>query len=205
MVVELTVDDMNMAKYTETRQVVNNFNTMLNGLIQDSVCIPIQIMLKSSPKNLSTYIDDAISDADRLEEEGKYIMASRADDYAAMLTDLDQETAYYYDYYIIVTYRKDAEGVGDSTMKSAKVTREQLKEKANPLRKKQELVSNMDFAIGEDRKKKIKEMSRTSEFGKKRTLAELEHRIQKVYAFLRDMGSTNSEVKPRILSKIRTR
>ena len=59
----------------------------------------------------------------------------------------------------------------------------------------------MDFAIGEDRKKKIKEMSRTSEFGKKRTLAELEHRIQKVYAFLRDMGSTNSEVKPRILSK----
>lgn len=83
-VIELAVDDISQAKNTDLVGVVNSFKRMLDSLIKDADCTPIQIMLKSIPKNLKDYIDSSEQRAIEIENNEKYMAAERAVDYAEL-------------------------------------------------------------------------------------------------------------------------
>lgn len=204
-VMELAVDDISQAKNTDLVGVVNSFKRMLDALIQDTDCTPIQIMLKSVPKNLSEYIESAGHHVNEIRMKNHPIAAARAEDYQALLERLDQEKAFYYRYYIVVTYREDAEHVGEDTMNTASVKRAKLKEKGmNPLNKRAKVAQQTDFDIGmteEERKKKLRERQRSAEFGEKRTLDALSRRVSIVENMARDLGSSHTAVKPRSLTQ----
>lgn len=204
-VMELAVDDITQAKNTDLLGVVRSFGRMLDALIQDTDCTPIQIMLKSVPKNLSDYIESAELHANEIRMRGKHIEAARAEDYVALLDSLDKEKAFYYRYYIVVTYREDAENVGNETMNTASVKRARLKEKAvSPLNKKAKVAKQMEFDVGmteEERKAALREQQKAAEFSPKRTVAALERRVGIVENMCRDLGSSHTAVKPRLLSR----
>lgn len=204
-VIELSVDDISQAKNTDMLGVVNSFRRFLDSLIQDSDCTPIQIMLKSVPKNLKEYISSAEQRAMEIEESGKYLCAERALDYAELLLELDEDRAFYYKYYIIITYREDAEKVGEETMNTASVRRQKLKEKGlNPLNKRAKAARDADFAIGmteEERKEEMKRRNKEAEFGRKRTKEALGRRVGMAVNMIRDLGSTHTAVQPRVLSE----
>lgn len=204
-VIELNVDDLAQAKNTDLVGIVHSFERMLNALIQDTDCIPIQIMLKSIPKNLKSYIDTAEQRTYEIQSEGKHVEAERADDYARLLYSLDMEKAFYYQYYIVVTYREDAEHVGEDTMNTAGVKREKLKEKGlNPLNKKMRSAKNVDFKVGmtqEERKTAIKAVEKGKEFSELKTRLALERRVSIVLNMLRELGSTHTDVQARLLTR----
>lgn len=202
-VVQVTVDDMARSGMVEMEGVVNSFSTMLNRLISSDECIPIQIMLKAEPKNLKEYINSAVANYHRINMEGKPLAAARAMDYAGTLETIDQEVEYYYTYYVVVTYREDAEDVGTKSMKSASNIRRELREKADPLSKKaaraREAEENLD--IGEDRKKKIREQSLAAKFGEKITRQKLEKRCSIVVSALQSMSTSHSKIHPRLMNR----
>lgn len=202
-VIEVSVDDMAQSKNTEMRSTVYGFADMLNRLISSDQCIPIQVMLKAVPKNLGTYIESAVSDYHRIEMSGRPLSAARAMDYTGTLEALDQEVEYHYSYFVVVTYREDAENVGTQSMKSASTIRKEIREKSDPLSKKVARAREMEdeFDIGDDRKAKIKEQSKASEFGRLITRNKLERRVGIVMNALKNLGSTHSEVRPRVLDK----
>ena len=204
-IIELAVDDMTQSKNTDIVGTVNSFKRMLDALIQDTDCTPIQIMLKSVPKNLSAYIDKADERAAQIAMRDKPIAAARAGDYSALLSFLDQEKAFYYKYYVVITYREDAEHVGEDTMNTASVRRQKIRDKGmNPLNKKAKIAQQTEFEVGmtqEERKQALRERNKDAEFGKRRTKDALERRVGMAVNMLRDMGSTHTAVKPRILSK----
>lgn len=204
-VIEIAVDDMAQAKNTDLVGVVNSFKRMLDALIQDTDCTPIQIVLKSMPKNLKDYIANAERYQMEIEDRGKPLAAARAEDYASLLDDLDQEKAYYYKYYIVITYREDAEHVGEETMNTASVRKKKMAEKGlNPLNKRAKAAADMNFTVGmteEERKQAMKERNKESEFGRKRTKDAIERRLGTAMNMIRDLGSTHTAVKPRLLSQ----
>lgn len=204
-IIELAVDDMTQAKDTDMLGVVRSFKRMLDALIQDTDCTPIQIMLKSVPKNLREYIEKSEQRASEIELAGHHVAAARAQDYSTLLMALDQEKAFHYRYYIIITYREDAEHVGEETMNSASVKRQKIKEKGlNPLNKRAKAAQQADFKVGmteEERKQMLKERNKESEFGPKKTQAALERRVSMCMNMIRDLGSTHTAVKPRLLDK----
>lgn len=204
-VIELSVDDVSQAKNTDMLGIVNSFKRLLDSLIQDTDCTPIQIMLKSIPKNLKSYIAAAEQRAEEIEERQKYCAAARAEDYADQLRELDEDKAFYYKYYIVVTYREDTEHVGEDTMNTASVRRQKLKEKGlNPLNKRAKAAKNADFKVGmteEERKQAMRQTNRESEFGRRRTRDALERRVGMIANMIRDLGSTHTAVQPRILSE----
>lgn len=204
-VIELSVDDISQAKNTDMLGVVNSFARFLDSLIQDSDCTPIQIMLKSVPKNLKEYISLAEQRAMEIEESGRYLAAERASDYAELLIELDEDKAFYYKYYIIITYREDTEKVGEETMNTASVRRQKLKEKGlNPLNKRAKAAKDADFAVGmteEERKEAMKQRNKEAEFGRKRTREALGRRVGMAVNMIRDLGSTHTAVQPRVLSE----
>ena len=202
-VIQISVDDMAQSKNSEMLRTVYGFSDMLNRLINSEQCIPIQIMLKAEPKNLGEYISSAVSYYHRIEMEGKPLAAARAMDYTGTLEALDQEVEYHYSYYVVVTYREDAEGVGTQSMKSASTIRKELREKADPLSKKAAQAREMEdqYDIGDDRKAKLREQRRSAEFGKLITHNKLEQRVAIVMNAISNLGSTHSEVRPRLLNK----
>lgn len=204
-IIQISVDDMAQSKNTEILSVVNSFASMLNALIKDTDCTPVQILLKSVPKNLSQYIDAADERTEALARSGRVISSVRSADYAELLVGLDQEKSFYYNYYIIVTYREDAEHVAEETMNTASVKRKKIQEKGfEPINKKAKIArqSDMDVGLSEDeRKKRLRELNRDAEFGRKRTKAALERRVNIVVNMLRDLGSTHTDVKPRLLKR----
>lgn len=204
-VIELSVDDMSQSKNTDIVGTVNSFKRMLDSLIQNIDCTPIQIMLKSTPKNLGTYIEKADERTAHIAMKQKPVAAARASDYANFLVYLDQEKAFYYKYYIVITYREDAEHVAEGTLNTASIRREKIKEKGmNPLNKKAKAAQQIEFEVGmsqEERKQALRERNRDAEFGKKRTKDALERRVGMAVNMLRDLGSTHTAVKPRLLSK----
>lgn len=204
-VIELTVDDMSQAKNTDLVGVVRGFRFLLNRLIQENDCTPIQIMLKSVPKNLRGFISSAEHAVDEIRMKEKYVEAERADDYAALLHALDMDVAFYYRYYIVVTYREDAEHVAEGSVNTASIRRDKLKEKAmSPLNNKAKRARSADFAVGlseEERKAYLRELNRETEFGTKNTKAALERRVDTVANSIRELGSTHTEVKAHLLTK----
>lgn len=204
-VIEISVDDITQAKNTDLVSVVNSFKRMLDALIQDSDCTPIQIMLKSVPKNLREYITKATERTYEIESEGKFMEAQRAADYAALLYDLDTTRSFNHNYYIVITYREDAEKVAEESMNTVSVRRAKLKEKGlNPLNKRAKAAKDADFKVGmteEDRKRMMKELNKEAEFGKLRTKEALERRVNTAVNMIRDMGSTHTDVKPRLLTQ----
>lgn len=204
-VIELAVDDISQAKNTDLVGVVSSFKRMLDALIQDTDCTPIQIMLKSIPKNLKEYISSASQRASEIELTQHYIAAARAEDYAGLLMQLDEDRSFYYKYYIVITYRQDAENVAADTMNTASVRRQKLRDKAtNPLNRRAQAAKDMNFTVGmseEERKAAMRQRNIESEFGPTRTRDALERRVNTALNFLRDLGSTHTEVKPRLLSQ----
>lgn len=204
-VVELSVDDITQAKNTEMLGVFNSFKRFLDSLIQENDCTPIQIVLKSIPINLKDYIFAADQRIAAIEETGRMCFAARAEDYAELLTMLDMEKSFYYKYYIIVTYREDAENVGNNTMNTASVRRERLKEKGlNPLNKRAKAAKAADLQVGlteEERKAAMREKTNDAEFGRRRTKDTLQRRVGMAVNMIRDLGSTHTAVDPRILDE----
>ena len=204
-VLELAVDDITQAKNTDLVGVVNSFKRLLNALIQEEDCTPIQIVLKSVPKNLSGYIETAELHTNEIRMRNRNVEAARAEDYVALLDSLDKEKAFYYRYYIVVTYREDAEEVGNETMMSASNRRKMLQEKAaSPLTNKAKLAKEADFAVGiseEERKAMLKEQQRANKFGPLITAKKLERRVMSIEGLCRDLGSSHTAVKPRILTQ----
>lgn len=200
-IVQLDIEDSTMSKYTEQFQILTQFVSMLNQCIDNQKSIPIQIYMQSSLIRLQGWIDNAMDDVMDIGASGKPTMWARGVDYLSLLKYYDNETRYMYRYYIVITYREDAEGVGDATMNTTSVRREQLKEKANPFRKKMEVAQSADFQIGDDRKAKSKEFMQASEFGKARTRAELDNRVPKITNAINQIGSTNTSVTARLLGK----
>lgn len=200
-IVQLDIEDSTMSKYTEQFQILTQFVSMLNQCIDNQKSIPIQIYMQSSLIRLQGWIDNAMDDVMNIGASGKPTMWARGVDYLSLLKYYDNETRYMYRYYIVITYREDAEGVGDATMNTTSVRREQLKEKANPFRKKMEAAQSADFQIGDDRKAKSKEFMQASEFGKARTRSELDNRVPKIANAINQIGSTNTSVTARLLGK----
>lgn len=200
-IIQLDIEDSTMSKYTEQLQILMQFVSMLNQCIDSQRAIPIQIYLQSSLVRLQGWIDNAMDDIMDIGAAGKPTMWARGVDYLSLLTLHDNATRYMYKYYIVITYREDAEGVGDATMDTVSVRRERLKERANPFRKKMEAAQSVDFQIGDDRKAKSKEFMRASEFGMARTMAELDSRVPKIANAINQVGSTNTSVTARLLGK----
>lgn len=204
-VIELAVDDISQAKNTDLVGVVNSFKRMLDALIHDADCTPIQIMLKAIPKNLREYIDLADQRSIDIESDEKYMEAERAADYADLLRALDNDHSFYYKYYIVITYRKDAEKVAEDTMNTVSVRRKKMADKGlNPLNKRAKLAADTNFTVGmseEDRHRAMKERNKEAEFGSLRTREALERRVGATVNMLRDLGSTHTDVKPRLLTQ----
>lgn len=200
-VIKLDVDDITMSKPTEVLQIVQGFQETLNSLINNTDCTPVQIYLKAQQRKINGYVDRAISDMYRIREEDKRAMTARALDYASLLMALDNRVEYVYDYYYIITYREDAEDVGNDTMNTMSVRRERMKEKMNPLNKKMKAVEDMDYQIGQDRKASTKEFLKQSEFGRVRTKAALTKRVTTALNFIGNIGSTRAGVRPILLDQ----
>lgn len=204
-VIELAVDDISQAKNTDLVGVVNSFKRMLDSLIKDADCTPIQIMLKSIPKNLKDYIDSSEQRAIEIENNEKYMAAERAVDYAELLQALDNDHSFYHKYYIVITYRQDAEKVAEDTMDTVSVRRKKIQDKGlNPLNKRAKLAKDTNFTVGmteEDRRRAMKERNKEAEFGQLRTKEALDRRVGAAVNMLRDLGSTHTDVKPRLLTQ----
>lgn len=199
-VIKVSSTDMAQVKDSELLQVVMNYRSMLDRLLTESDEIPIQIYSRSVPNNLADFISQAELDIQQSEMEGKQIKTARACDYKALLMCFDRSVSFHYEYYVVVTYRKDAEDVGNK-LKSASVFRENVKEKANPFKKKQQNAASVDFEIGEDRGQKLKDLNRSARFGKTMTKQRLETRTRLVLDAISDLGASRSDVTGKLLDK----
>ena len=202
-VLQVTCDDIVMSKNTDKLQIVGGFNNVLNSLVNETDCTPIQILMKASLIDIESYLESAMDEIFRIEQQPNFkpLLDARANDYANMLQTMNDETQYYYDYYIIVTYRPDAEDVGNDTMTTGSVRKQKMKEKINPLRKRQETLSQVEFEIGDDRKKKLKEASRQKRFDRRRTRETLKRRTQNLITRMKNCGTTYTDVSTRLLTR----
>lgn len=196
---QIDVEDSTTAKYTEQLTLYQQFCTMLNQCIDDQKEIPIQIYMQATLTPLQGWISNAIDDINALNGTPMTVKRDRALDYLGLLGRFDSQEKYSYRYYVVTTYRDDAEGVGDKSMNTTSVRREQLKESMNPFRKKMEAAESIDYQIGDDRSAKTKEYMRASQFGATRTNAELDNRLLKVESAIDMMGSSHTGIQSRKL------
>jgi hypothetical protein len=194
---QIDVDDSTMAKPTEQLTLYDGFCEMLNRSITDQMEIPTQIYMQAVLTPLQHWMSNTVDDINALNGTGKDVMRARALDYLGLLSAFDNQDRYSYRYYMVTTYRDDSEGVGDKSMNTTSVRREQLKENANPFKKKMEAAQSVDYQIGDDRKKKTSEYMHASEFGELRTNAELSNRRERVENAINGMGSTHTNVSAR--------
>lgn len=200
-VIEVTSDDIEMAKNSDKRNIVDSFHKMLDHLVTDTECVPIQIFMKSVPINIKNYVDDIEDNYIRVRQEHKYIMAARMEDYWSTLNGFNNEIAYSYSYYIIVTYRKDAEKVGDNTMNTIGNRRQKLQENMNPLARRQKALSELDHEIGVSDAEKLRKTMRENEFGPGNTIMKLSRRTSRILNDLNNIQSGESAVNARVLSR----
>lgn len=198
-VVRLDLDDSTMAKPTEQLHLLQNFEMMLNQCIDNQKCVPIQIYMQAIQTPLLPWKENARDDVASARMSGRDATMYRAADYYGLLDVFDTQTRYHYRYYVVITYREDAEGVGDKTMNTTSVRREQMKEKANPFRKKMEAAEAIDYQIGTDREQQSADFLKQDEFGPARTNAELERRVEKIVNAINSMGSTHTSITARKL------
>ena len=204
-VLRITVDDSDNIKPTERAQIQKGFLYLLNRLNTEKNNIPIQIFLKSSRQDLSSFVQNAENDLFRIEDSDKngsqLIKRERADNYAQYLQYIAQSDRFYYDYYIVVTYREDAEDAGNDTINSASVRREKMKDNANPLKKKERIMDNVDVELGEDMAKARKEAATEAEFGEVNTRTMMGSRIETVTQSIKASGTTNSSISAEMLTR----
>lgn len=199
--IRIEIDDITKSKYTEQEGIVLAFSALLNRLVTNNECVPIQLYMKAKEQQLDNYVQQAISDTYRASRSGADAMSARAADQARLLYKMDTVVRYMYEYYVIVTYRDDAEDVGNDSMNTFGVKREQLKEKANPFKKQMDATRDVDFKIGDDRAKMAKRYLKEKQFGYARTVAALEKRTRIVLGALSSMGTAAINVNTELLSK----
>lgn len=197
---QVDVEDSTMAKYTDQLMLYQQFCSTLNQCIDEQKEIPIQIYMQSTLTPLKGWMSNTIDAIGEMNGTSMVVKRDRALDYLGLLGRFDSREKYSYHYYVVTTYRDDAEGVGDKSMNTTSVRREQLKENMNPFRKKMEAADAVDYKIGDDRSAKTKEYMRASQFGMTRTNAELDNRLLKVESAIDTMGSTHTGIQARRLS-----
>ena len=197
---QIDVEDSTMAKYTDQLMLYQQFCSTLNQCIDDQKEIPIQIYMQSTLTPLKGWMSNTIDAINEMDGTSTSVKRDRALDYLGLLGRFDSREKYSYRYYVVTTYRDDAEGVGDKSMNTTSVRREQLKENMNPFKKKMEAAEAADYKIGEDRSAKTKEYMQASQFGMTRTNAELDNRLLKVESAIDTMGSTHTGIQARKLS-----
>lgn len=204
-VLRISTDDSDFIKPTEILQIRSGFTFLLNKLNNDTNNIPIQIFLKSSRQDLSEFVKNAESDIFRIEDNDKdgtqLIKRDRARDYASYLMGIQQSDHFYYDYYLVVTYREDAEDVGNDSINSASVNREKMLNKANPFAKKQKVQENVEVELGESRAKAMAEARAEAPFGEKNTRNAMDKRLETVVQAIRASGTTHTAINAEVLTK----
>lgn len=201
-IIKVETDELFSAKYSTQLATLQSYRFLLNNLLNRHGVIPIQIYLKSVKQELGPYVDNATDDLKRVFNLKKNTMYARAYDYRKLMQALDYNIMYHYEYYIIITYREDAEEVGNDTMKSISVKRDQLKEKANPFQKKMKATENIEFQIGDDREKVAKEnMKDSNEFSRLKTIAALTKRTEIISNSVSALGGNYSQVEPETLGR----
>lgn len=196
---QIDVEDSTTAKAIQKLSLYNNFKAMLNQCIDSQKEIPIQFYMQATLVPLQNWIANSVEDLKALNNTDKTTMQARAMDYFGVLNALDMQERYTYKYYMITTYRDDAEGVGDKSMNTSSVRREQLKENANPFKKKMDAAAAVDYQIGDDRAKKTKEYLKANQFGQLRTKIELDQRLMKTENAVNLIGSNHLGVQARKL------
>lgn len=197
---QVDVEDSTMAKYTDQLMLYQQFCSTLNQCIDEQKEIPIQIYMQSTLTPLKGWLSNTIDAINDMSGASTVVKRDRALDYLGLLGRFDSLEKYSYRYYVVTTYRDDAEGVGDKSMNTTSVRREQLKENINPFKKKMEAADAIDYQIGDDRSAKTKEYMRASQFGMTRTNAELDNRLLKIESAIDTMGSTHTGIQARRLS-----
>lgn len=204
-VLKINVDDSDHIKPTERAQIQKGFLYLLNRLNTDKNNIPIQIFLKSARQDLSSFVENAENDLFRIEDNDKdgtqLIKRERASNYAQYLQYIANSDRFYYDYYIVVTYREDAEEVGDNSLNSASVIRERNKDKMNPLKKKEQIMENVETELGEDRAAARKEAASQADYGEVNTRTMMNSRIETVTQAIKASGTTHSSINAEFLGR----
>lgn len=204
-VLKINVDDSDYIKPTERAQIQRGFIYLLNKLNTTSNNIPIQIFLKSSRQDLSSFVENAENDLFRIEDNDKdgtqLIKRDRALNYANYLQYISTSERFYYDYYIVVTYREDAEDAGNDTINSASVRREKMIDSANPMKNKQKVMENVDVDLGEDMAKARREALADADFGEVNTRNAMNNRIETVVQAVKASGTTHSSINAEMLDR----
>lgn len=204
-VLKVNVDDSDYIKPTERAQIQRGFIYLLNKLNTANNNIPIQIFLKSSRQDLSQFVENAENDLFRIEDNDKdgtqLIKRDRALNYANYLQYIATSDRFYYDYYVVVTYREDAEEAGNDTINSASVRREKMIDSANPMKNKQKVMENVEVDLGEDMEKARKEALADADFGEINTRNAMGNRIETVVQAIKASGTTHSSISAEMLSK----
>lgn len=209
-VLRVLCDDSDYAKPTERIRMRNGFADLLNTLIPpERAGIPIQILLKASRQNLTPYLEAARGDLRRIEAEGdpaapsagQIMRTMRAGDYVAYMERKAAADVFFYDYYLVVTNREDAEEVGNESLKSASVTRQRLIDSMNPMSKREEAAKNVETDVGESRKEAIREAMAQNEFSEQNTMVTVEKRTRDVMNSIKRSGSSNTALSSAMLSR----
>lgn len=205
-VFQVVCDDSDFVKQTERVHMRNGFCYMLNKLVNENENIPIQILLKADRQNIDSFIEAAESDLFRIEDTNaratpQLMKAERARDYVGYLSLIANWDVFYYDYYVIVTYREDAEEVGNESLKSASVTRERIKDNMNPLKEQQKAAANVETDIGEDRAAALARSRHDAPYGEFNTRNALNNRNAVVSAAIERSRTTHTSITARPLTK----
>lgn len=204
-VLKVNVDDSDYIKPTERAQIQRGFAYLLNKLNNANSNIPIQIFLKSSRQDLSAFVDNAENDIFRIEDNDvdhtQLVKRDRALNYSQYLQWIANSDNFYYDYYVVVTYREDAEEAGNDTINSASVRREKIIDSANPMKNKEKVMDNVEVDLGEDLAEKRKEALASAEFGEVNTRNAMDNRIETVTQAIKQSGTTHSSISAEMLSK----
>ena len=129
------------------------------------------------------------------------IKRDRALNYANYLQYISTSERFYYDYYIVVTYREDAEEAGNDTINSAGVRREKFKDSANPMKNKEKVMNNVEGELGEDMAVKRKEALANADFGEINTRNAMNNRIETVVQAVKARGTTHSSINAEMLTR----
>lgn len=204
-VLKVICDDSNHVKATEQLQLMLGFNDMLNGLLAKEQNVPIQILLKATRQNISRYVEDAEDCLDRIRKNDvdstQLMKAERARDYLAYMDAMADEARFFHDYYVVVTYREDAEDVGNDSLKSGGVMKQRLRDKANPFAKGDSLAANVEVEIGQDREEAIANARASARFGEVGTVDALNKRVDIVKQAIDRSKTTHTSISSEVMSE----
>ena len=204
-VLKVVCDDSNHVKATEQLQLMLGFNDMLNGLLAKEQNVPIQILLKATRQNISRYVEDAEDCLERIRRNDtnrtQLMKAERARDYLAYIDGIADEARFFHDYYVVVTYREDAEDVGNDSLKSGGVAKQRMKDKMNPFAKGDSLAANVEVDIGQDRAEAIAEARASARFGEVGTVDALNKRVDLVKQAIDRSKTTHTSISSEVMSE----